>query len=186
MNYTDEDIVTLVLEGETEYFERLVQRYQRPIFNLMFRYSGSRDEAADLTQDVFVRAFDKLYSFNTKKNFFSWLYSVALNRAKDWMRKNSRVRTLHSTIEHEAGNTQITTDQHFSLEKREDHEIVKNALMSLPSQTREMLIMRYQHGSSVREVAMVFKMSESAVKMRVKRALVQLKLSIEETQAKLN
>ncbi len=186
MNYTDEDIVTLVLEGEKEYFERLVQRYQRPIFNLMFRYSGSREEAADLTQDVFIRAFDKLHSFNIKKNFFSWLYSVALNRAKDWMRKNSRVRTLHNTIEHEAGESQITTDQHFFLESREDHEIVKNALMGLPSQTREMLIMRYQHGSSVREVATVFEMSESAVKMRVKRALAQLKLSIEETQSRRN
>ncbi len=186
MNYTDEDIVTLVLEGKKEHFERLVQRYQSPIFNLMFRYSGSRDEAADLTQDVFVRAFDKLYSFNTKKNFFSWLYSVALNRAKDWMRKNSRVRTLHNTIKHEAGEAQITTDQHFFFEKREDHEIVKNALMGLPSQTREMLIMRYQHGSSVREVATVFEMSESAVKMRVKRALAQLKLSIEDTQSRPN
>lgn len=186
MNYTDEDIVTLVLDGEKEHFERLVQRYQRPIFNLMYRYSGSSEEAADLTQDVFVRAFDKLCLFNTKMKFFSWLYQVALNRAKDWKRKNTRIKTLHNIVRHDAEQLQKNTYQHLSLEQLEDLEMVKKALMGLPSQTREMLIMRYQHGSSVREVATVFEMSESAVKMRVKRALTQLKLSIEETQSRLN
>lgn len=87
MSETDEEIIEEVLAGNTQIFEVLVNRYERPVYNLMYRYSNNVEEAADLTQDVFLSVFRNLGTFKQGKGFFSWMYTIALNRARDWARK---------------------------------------------------------------------------------------------------
>lgn len=153
----------------------LVDRYQLPIYNLMLRCAGSGEDAADLTQDAFVRAFDRLPKFHGDRRFFSWLYSLALNLLRDWQRKKTTRRAKHHLLEHEALDYGKEVSQDFGPEDREDLHLLEKALFHLPSHTREILIFRYRHGCSIKEVAKAFKISESAAKMRLKRGIEQLR-----------
>jgi RNA polymerase sigma-70 factor, ECF subfamily len=175
MSYSDEEIIEQVLEGDKELFGILVERYQQPLFNLMLRSTHNRDEAADLTQDVFVRAFDKLWSFRSDKRFFPWLYSLAMNLAKDWQRKKRNHGSKQHIIEQESLEREDVDHHHTMIENREEVSLLQGALLDLSGQTREILLLRYRHGRPVREVAEIFDLSESAIKMRVKRGLEQLR-----------
>lgn len=175
MNYSDEEIVKKVLAGEKQLFGELVDRYQQPVYNLMLRYAQNRDEAADLTQDAFLRIYERLWSFRTNKVFFPWMYSLAVNLAKDWNRKNIRHKARIHILQHEAAERQDDEDENAGIETRQEVEQVQYALMELSTQTREILILRYRHGYPVNDVASSFSLSKSAVKMRIKRGLAQLR-----------
>ena len=151
----------------------LVERYQRPVYNLMYRYSRNAEEAADLTQEVFVRSFDRLKSFRAGNSFFPWLYGLAVNQANDWSRNRTRQRVkLESYGEHLRQET--PGERQSSMEFRETGRVIDLALSRLPEETRELLIFRYRHERSIREAATVFGLSESAAKMRIKRGLDDL------------
>ncbi len=170
MNLSDEDIVEGVLAGGKELFTVLVDRYQRPVYNLMYRYSRNTEEAADLTQEVFVRSFHRLKSFRAGNTFFPWLYGLAINQANDWSRSRARQRVkLESYGKHL--RQEAPGEQQSMMESRETGRVVDLALARLPEETRELLIFRYRHERSIREAATVFDLSESAVKMRIKRGL---------------
>lgn len=174
MDKTDEEIVRLVLDGRRQEYRHLVHRYQRQIYNLMYRYSRSEQDAADLTQEVFLRAYEKLAYFQPGRVFFSWLYALAVNRANDWSRKNRRW-SYHDRMD--AGFPEAAdrgSGQEGLLEHREALERLQRGMDSLPDETRELLILRFHHERSVREVADIFGISESAVKMRTSRGLQQL------------
>lgn len=174
MHYSDENVVNKVLAGEKQFFAKIVDRYQRQVYNLMLRYTGNPEEAADLTQEAFWSAFDKLPTFQQEGRFFSWLYRLALNLANDWVRKRNNSRIHYLSF----GNTpegQAAATQHSQLEFREEIQLVEQSLLKLPERTREILILRYRHEQAIKEVAEIFDLSESAVKMRIKRGLEQLR-----------
>jgi len=175
MEKSDEEIISRILDGRKQEFSLLIHRYQKQIYNLMYRYSHSEHDAADLTQDAFLRAYEKLASFRAGSSFFSWLYAVAVNLANDWSRRRSRhrkkERDLHENIPHPTENN---STQEMHLENREDIRRLQQVMHMLSDETREILILRFHHGRSVREVATVFSISESAVKMRTSRGLRQL------------
>lgn len=174
MRYSDEEIVKEVLAGEKQLFELLIDRYQQPVYNLMLRYAGNRDEAAELTQDTFVRTFERLQLFHTNRTFFPWLYSLAINLAKDWSRKKSRQRAKLYLLQQQSKELQDDSEGDGNRETRREIEQVEDGLMRLSSLTREILILRYRHGRPIQDVASAFNLSESAAKMRIKRGLAQL------------
>jgi RNA polymerase sigma-70 factor, ECF subfamily len=174
MNLSDEEIIGGVLAGEKELYAVLVKRYQRPIYNLMHRYSHNFDEAADLTQEVFLRTFDRLRSFRAGFSFFPWLYALAINHANDWSRTKARNKAKIDGYSQENLLHQRAADQQTMMEAKETEVVIDRALASLSTETRELLIFRYRHDRSIREAAAIFKISESAVKMRIKRGLDEL------------
>lgn len=175
MNLSDEDIVEGVLAGDKELFAILVERYQRPVYNLMYRYSFNAEEAADLTQEVFIRSFDRLRSYRAGSSFFPWLYALAVNQANDWSRKISRSRQKIDAYGREnVLHEEPSQAQQACMEAREMTQVIDRGLAGLSVLTRELLIFRYRHDRSTREAAVVFKLSESAVKMRIKRGLEDL------------
>ncbi|GAB4339460.1 MAG: sigma-70 family RNA polymerase sigma factor [Desulfobulbaceae bacterium] len=176
MERSDEEIVGRVVAGRTKEFGILVERYQRQVFNLMYRFSRSDHEAADLTQEVFLRAFEKIGSFRKGTRFFPWLYTLALNRARDWSRKGGRRRRYESENDWNgkpAGAALESTAEEILL-RAEDVRRLRQALDLFPDDMRELLLLRYQHECSVSEVAEIFSISESAVKMRTSRGLKRL------------
>jgi len=178
MHESDEDIVEKVLAGRTECFAVLVQRYERPVYNLMFRYTGDVEEAADLAQDVFLTVFRRLETFRLGNGLFSWLYAIAVNRARDWLRKNNRrLRYLSEFTDEAAWQDDARPDV---LEAQDDRDQVRRALGRLPLETREILILRYRHDRTVAEVAEIFDISLSAAKMRIKRGLTALHKLLEQ------
>ncbi len=175
MEKSDEDIVSQVLGGNKQAYAVLIQRYQKQIFNLMYRYSCSDHDAADLTQEAFLRAYEKLGSFKPGNSFFSWLYTLAVNKAHDWNRKQNRQKNNLRELQNltpepvKTGSRQEKTIQH-----REEVIQLQRAMQKLHDDTREILMLRFQHDCSVKVVAEIFSISESAVKMRTSRGLKQL------------
>ncbi len=175
MEKSDEEIISQVLDGRKQAFSVLIKRYQRQIFNLMYRYSRSENDAADLTQEVFLRAYDKLSSFRSGRSFFSWLYTLAVNRANDWSRKQNRLKKNQKELQNSLpAPIKTNSKQEMILQVKEDLIRLQRAMQMLPENTREILMLRYHHDRSVKEVAEIFSTSESAVKMRTSRGLQQL------------
>ena len=175
MEKSDEEIIRQVLGGDKQEFSAFIQRYQRQVFNLMYRYSQTDHDAADLTQEVFLRAYEKLGSFKPGHSFFSWLYTLAVNRAHDWSRKQNRQKKHHNEL-HNTRPEPVRTEsrQEKRLLRHEEVMQLQKAMQELPDDTREILVLRYHHSCSVKEAAEIFSISESAVKMRTSRGLKQL------------
>ncbi len=172
---TDEYTVRRILAGNTQLYSIIVKRYERPIYNLMYRYSRREQEAADLTQDVFLKAFNKLSTFDCKRRFFSWIYSLAVNRARDWQRNNVvKLRALNE-LQWEKPTIENGSQQEKNLLAGEEINNLYAALEKLPEITREIILLRYKEELPIAELARIFQLSESAVKMRISRGLGKMK-----------
>src|SRR5436853_7479804 len=90
MTWTDEELVTRARTGDTESFNQRVGRWERPILALAYRTLGREEDARDVTQETFLRAFRALPGFKGDAKFSSWLYRIALNLCRDWMRRDRR------------------------------------------------------------------------------------------------
>lgn len=172
MDISDNALVREILAGEKDLFVTLIDRYDRRIYNLMYRCSGSSDDAAELTRDVFCKAYGKLGSYREETSFFAWLYTLAFNHARDWGRKQrNRRRKLQAWA---VEQTVQTTDETAWNEEKEQNERLQAALATLPDDRRELIILRYRNDCSIRELASIFGLSESGVKMRLQRTLETL------------
>jgi RNA polymerase sigma-70 factor (ECF subfamily) len=169
----EQTLVSEILSGDTNSYALLVKRYQKPIYNLMLRMTGSEQDALDLTQETFVRAYEKLEKFDLSASFFPWLYTMGLNLARDFLRRAKR-----SPIEsYESENSfSIEMDQDARIEDQIDVHQVLKSLQTLPVDYREALLLRFHEGLSVSEVAYALGLSLSAAKMRIHRGLLKLRL----------
>jgi RNA polymerase sigma-70 factor (ECF subfamily) len=175
-NIDEQYCIDRVLRGEVNAFSALVERYQKPIFNLMYRMSGSSDKAADLTQETFIRAYQKLERFHPGKRFFPWLYSIGLNLARDCARKNISNPETGSTPNPESfSGCDSPADQHDRMCESLEFLRLEKALDELPLIYREAVILRYHDECSMNDIAAALNISPSAAKMRVHRGLDMLR-----------
>ena len=172
----DQYCIDRVLRGEVNAFGALVERYQKPVFNLMYRMSGSSDKAADLTQETFIRAYQKLERFHPGKKFFPWLYSIGLNLARDFARKSTGNPEAGSTLNPESlSGCNSPGDQHERMCDSLEFLRLEKALDELPVIYREALILRYHDECTMGDIATALNLSLSAAKMRVHRGLDMLR-----------
>jgi RNA polymerase sigma-70 factor (ECF subfamily) len=172
----DDQLVEEVLSGDSESFRGIVSKYEKPIFNLMYRATGSREEAADLTQDAFLRAYERLHSFRIGQKFFSWLYALALNIARDHLRKQKR--TPPATLQDLEKSTALAPwamDSGDEATRLAETCTLFKILRELPLKDREAVIMRFRDGLTMREIADRLHISVSGAKMRVHRGLAKLR-----------
>ena len=172
----EETLINEILSGDVNSYALLVKRYQKPIYNLMMRMTGSDQDALDLTQETFVRAYEKLEKFSPSAPFFPWLYTMGLNLARDFLRRAKR-----SPVEsYEPDDSfSIEIDQYDRLADQIDVQKVSEVLQSLPVDYREALLLRFHEGLSVGEVAYALGLSLSAAKMRIHRGLLKLRQLLE-------
>ena len=176
MDLSDDQLVRKIVAGDKQSFGVLIDRYGGQVFNLMYRSSGSRDEASELTQELFCKIYEKLSTYSENKSFFSWLYTIALNQARDWERKKRNRNRKHLSYAHEL---QVQTEVKGEQEVVDTlHRELDSLLTQLPADRRELVILRYRYDHSIKELAEIFDLSESAVKMRIKRVLEELKQNI--------
>jgi len=171
----DNTIISQVLKGDTEAFGLIVKRYERPIFNLMYRTTGSTEEAADLSQETFIKAYNKIWLFKPDRAFFPWLYTIGVNLARDYVR-----RKKPDNYSLEEDNDHGNPDKHhpvYDYDPADNLDIQKlfEALAGLPIDYREAIILRYREDLSTKEIAEVLQLSVSGVKMRIHRGLVKLR-----------
>lgn len=157
----DTTLVIEALNGSNDAFGSLVEKYERPIFNLAYRISGEYEDAMDITQTVFVKAFEKLDSFDPSRNFFSWLYRMAVNESLNLVRRRSR--TIHTEVE--LPSRVPAPDE--QIVREESRTMILQALARLAEDYRVVIILRHFLDLSYREIAEVVGIPEKTVKSRL-------------------
>ena len=173
---TDDQLIDAALAGDSDAFGRLAERYQDRLYNSLFQFTGSAEDARDIAQDALVQALVKLDRFRRDSAFFTWLYRIAFNRAVSVNRKR-RERTSLDGLR-EAGGV----DPHSSAPRPEETamrderaEQVHHALATLADDHRQILVLREFEGLDYQEIAAVTDVPVGTVRSRLFRARSQLR-----------
>lgn len=169
----ERDIICRVKNGDQNRFAELVDRYKNPVFALVFRLTGNRDDAEDLAQEAFVKAFVSLRWFNPDRRFFPWLYTIALNLARNHLKQKRLVRFDSLTAVADIDASSGDNPEH-ALQRLEQAEQLRRALMQLPLPLREAVSLRFLDELTFDDIAAILGVSQSAAKMRVYRGLEKL------------
>lgn len=176
--FDDQHIIAKVLKGDVHAFGLIIKRYEKPVYNLMYRITRSIDLAEDLTQETFIRSYEKLEQFKPNKRFFPWLYTIGLNTGRDFMRKSASKQTVSI----EGPNNQLldveTHNQQTRVLDRICVEEIEKEMDKLPVEYREALILCYREGFSMKDIAQAMEISVSGAKSRVSRGLSRLRKSL--------
>lgn len=171
-------------DGGSIEFSELLDRYYRKVFNVLLRLMGDYHEAADLTQDVFVQAYRALSTFRGEAKIYTWLYKIAVNRAKNRLKQLARQGSMESgslddPIDSDEGLHREVPDElglpDRALQQRELQAVVNHEIGKLPPDFRLVIILRDLEGLSYREMADVIGISLEAVKSRLFRARSHLR-----------
>ena len=172
----DRDIALLndCKRGDRQALDSLVRRYERPVYNAAYRMLGNPDEAADVAQTVFLKAFENLDRFNPKYKFFSWIYRIAVNESINQLKKRGRTEPLAETL---AASTRGPEELMES--GRISHEL-QGVLMSIQEDHRAVIVLRHFSEYSYREIGEILQIPEKTVKSRLFSARKQMKQRLEE------
>jgi RNA polymerase sigma-70 factor (ECF subfamily) len=175
---SDAECVRKLQRGETDAFEILIRRHQKTIFNLVYRMLGDYDEAAEISQEVFLSAYRAIGNFRGDSNFSTWLYRIALNHATT-RRKSLNTRQQRSVP---IDSTEPTSDPHpgpaESMEKKEIRQRVQQALNRLEPEDATVILLRDLQDVPYEEVARVLEIPIGTVKSRLHRARQALKCEL--------
>lgn len=157
----DAIIVRQCLKGNTESFGTLVDRYQKPIFNAAYRLTSSYEEAQDITQTVFIKAFEKLDTFDDRHPFFSWLYRIAVNESLNSIKRQGRFKDVSGVF--------ISKDRTPAekCEVSELSQVFQLVLMELDVNYRIVIILKHFLDCSYREMSRILDIPEKTVKSRL-------------------
>lgn len=169
----DEDIslIERYTAGEREAFDELVQKYQKPLYSLLYRMVSNHEDAADILQKTFVKAFTGLSGFERRSSFKTWLYQIAINLAKNLYRDRSRTENV-------ALDDVVIRRDPKTLENliaSETRERLKKAVANLPEKQRLTLMLRVQESKKFEEIAGIMKCSLGTAKANYHHAVQKLK-----------
>jgi RNA polymerase sigma-70 factor (ECF subfamily) len=170
----DQLYIEKVLKGDTNSFAVLVDRYKDLVFSLALKVMKNREEAEEVSQDTFVKAYRSLQHFKGDSKFSTWLYKIAYHNCMDRVKKIAR--TYHTDTIDEVVENKIsaTEDVLQTIERKERAEIIKACLSELPEDERSILWFFYFEELSLKEITKVTTYSESNVKVKLHRARKKL------------
>jgi RNA polymerase sigma-70 factor (ECF subfamily) len=169
----DNIVIEQILAGNARLFETLVKKYQKQVFNLAFRMLGLREEAQDVAQSAFVKAYENLGSFNFESKFFSWIYRIAINECINAQKRQARFENAdENNIETLATNC---SDAATDLEDKEQTVIINKAVTELRDDYRALIILKYYDNFSYEEIAQTLEIPVGKVKSRLFSARQSLK-----------
>lgn len=152
-------------KGRGESFDLLVQKYQRPIYNLCFRMVGNADDAGDLAQEAFIRAFQHLGSYDPHYAFSTWLNRIASNVCIDHLRRRQRApASLEDEMEHGWEPVDPGRSPQQQVEAQEDRALVQRLVAGLPEKYRLAVVLRHMQDKSIKEIAEILDLPEGTVK----------------------
>jgi RNA polymerase sigma-70 factor (ECF subfamily) len=172
---SDEVLISLLQDGEEGAFRILVQRYHEKIRNLIYSIFDEPDLVDDLTQEVFIKAYEGLPSFRFQSSFYTWVYRIAVNRSRDELRRR-KVRkwlSLHSmdeTTDREVQQRMVSAPHNTDAQ-----EIVAKGLQALPEKFRLAVVLKDIEGLSYEQIAEVMQCEIGTVKSRLSRARAMLR-----------
>jgi RNA polymerase sigma-70 factor, ECF subfamily len=185
-------LVRRCVAGDVVAWEEIVQRYNRRIYNICYRFAGSGDDAQDLTQEVFIKMFRTLNTYDVERGaFMTWVTTITRNLLVDHFRKSKQDRVTESLdttpSEHEDAMplSEKIEDKSpaadLSVQSRETRELVHNALQKLSPELREAVILRDLQDMDYKDIATVLKVPEGTVKSRINRGRAELARLLQRT-----
>ncbi len=171
---TDQQLIEKTLEGDTRSFGILVEKYQAYVFTISLRMLKVKEEAEEVAQDTFVKAFESLGTFRGDSKFSSWLYSIAYRKALDRIRKNKRSQTSELLEEITESDTMLVENALEVLESKERKQKIKDCIMQLPEVDAALITLYYFEEQSVKEIASITDLSEENIKVKLYRSRKKL------------
>jgi len=172
----DRDLVRRYLSGDVRAFDALMERHERSVYQLCFRFVRNQDDAMDLTQDVFVKALENLASFRGDARFKTWIYRVAVNHCLNYVKKNSK-----TFVEVTDAIGSVEPNIHGSLLREERREIVREMIQTLPPRQKAILELRMYESLSYEEIATILDRSVSTVKSSIFFALAKIRKQVKQS-----
>jgi RNA polymerase sigma-70 factor (ECF subfamily) len=188
MTRTDEELVASATAGDLDSFNQLVTRWERPIYALAYRTLGREEDARDVVQEAFLRAYRGLKGFKGEAKFSSWLYRITLNLCRDWMRKERRapiVQVPEGTDAVDLADERASPVESVEtlVARREMSRAVARAMAELPEEQRAAILLKEYHGLTFQEIAEMLGCPLSTVKTRLYQGLSVLRRRLERQQA---
>jgi RNA polymerase sigma-70 factor (ECF subfamily) len=179
MSCSDEELVARAREGDVDSFNQLIVRWERPIYALAYRVIGREEDARDVCQDAFLRAYRALPGFKGEAKFSSWVYRIALNLCRDWIRRQRRAPVTQLPDDLDALEAVVDAEPRESIEdlvaRRELSAVVEQAMAQLPPEQRTAIILKEYHGMTFQEIATLQGCPLSTVKTRLYQGLSVLR-----------
>ena len=183
MTRTDEELVARSIGGDVDSFNQLVLRWERPIYALAYRVIGREEEARDVVQETFLRAFRGIGNFRGQAKFSSWVYRIALNLCRDWIRRERRAPIQAAPegvdlveLAAEQGPVESIEDL---VARQEMSAIVAEGMKLLPDEQRTAIVLKEYHGLTFQEIADLQGCPLSTVKTRLYQGLSVLRRHLE-------
>lgn len=181
----DEELVALAQQGDRRAFEELIERHKQKAYHIAFGFARDREDAKDLSQEAFLKAFSYLKNFDGRSSFYTWFYRIVVNVCLDYKRRAKRTAAgeFDENIESEmepshTPSRPMAPEQHVlagQLSRKVDA-----ALQKLPAKQRTAFILKNNQGLSIREIAEMMETAEGTVKVHLHRAVTALRLSLAE------
>jgi RNA polymerase sigma-70 factor (ECF subfamily) len=179
MTWTDEELVAKSIGGDADSFNQLVLRWERPIYALAYRTIGREEDARDVCQETFLRAFRALPGFRGQAKFSSWLYRIALNLCRDWIRRERRAPIVQPPEDVDLIEMAAAAEPSESIEdlvaRKDLTKLVEKAMALLPEEQRTAIVLKEYHGLTFQEIAELVGCPLSTVKTRLYQGLIVLR-----------
>lgn len=185
MEASDLTVVAQVRAGDHDAFRFLVERYSRPVFRVAYRVTGHEQDAEDVVQETFLRAYRQIGQFQERAAFSTWLYRIAFNCAQDLLRQRPKRQRLQSLDDEEAtpgfepADDSADANPHRKLADTEFTGKLREAFGELSLQERAAFMLRHFEGLTIEEIGKVLGLQQSATKHSVFRAVRKLRLSMQ-------
>jgi RNA polymerase sigma-70 factor (ECF subfamily) len=187
MTCTDEELVARSNGGDPDSFNELIKRWERPIYALAYRQIGREEDARDVCQETFLRAFRALKGFRGQAKFSSWLYRIAINLCRDWMRRERRTPVMQAPEDVDLMDLAAARGPSESIEDRigrnDLSRAVERAMAVLPEEQRAAIVLKEYHGLTFQEIADLVGCPLSTVKTRLYQGLTVLRRELARTNA---
>lgn len=159
--HDDAAVIAMCLQGDTDAYGELVDRYQRALYNTALRMTGDGEAARDITQDTFVKAFERLREYRPEHKFFSWIYRIMINDVLNLLKQ----RKLTQGLETEIVSERVAPDVEF--DNKRQSERIESALRELSFDQRLVIVLRYFNDMSYQEISVILSLPEKTVKSRL-------------------
>ncbi len=183
LTWTDEELVARSVAGDHDSFNQLIRRWERPIYALAFRVLGREDDARDVCQEAFLRAFRALPGFKGDAKFSSWLYRITLNLCRDWLRRKKRTPVVQAPEGVDLVELAAAQGPAESIEdlvaRKQLSAAVAEAMASLPDEQRTAIVLKEFHGLTFQEIADLQQIPLSTVKTRLYQGLSVLRRTLD-------
>ena len=180
----DAEIIAQVLSGDVDSFEIIVKKYEKMIYNLAMTKTQNRENAQDISQECFLRAYKMLRSYRTESAFSTWIYRICQNLISDFYRKSKKIKTVSLSVTDLSGNDDESKERDIEdtesepseqIIRTEKIEKIREIINSLPNDLREIIILRDLNNISYSQISEMLDIEMGTVKSRLNRAREKLK-----------